>query len=790
MDLGVRDVLGGREARFERGRGLAMSLGGRARAGQEVHAAVEAERDPTWSSERTVRVSVVVRGWTCTLHGRMDGVEEADDYTLIEEVKSTALDGPDLAVSGGFPEWEAQVRLYVWMAGELRWPRPTGLLRVVSLQDGAQRTWTVDASGSPALGAAIAQVLEAWVFERETWLAWQGVRRDGRVAPAHPEWREGQDAIEAASRAAVDGGRHLLLTAPTGVGKTAAVLAGVLRGAARRGLGVYWATSKGTQRWIVEKTVQAMIAGGTPVRAVTLRSRESACCNRVGQDLRVECTPEACRFAAGHVANTKAFGVVASLQPGLADAERVDGAAASFTVCPYELAVELGAVADLVIGDYNQAFEPSRPLRRMFDERDWVIVVDEAHQLPDRAMGYGSPALPLALTAPVLGFVDRRWDAMKELAVELHRRIEESSWQAVERLGSVDVPGAGPDAGGDMIVELTKGDWADLRDRVDELAVDHARLRGLVDPAEHLAWEELAFAVIRFADALQRAGEETLVLWSASGLRLLCRDPAPVLKPSFERCVASVSMSATLAPTWFYRERCGMDAARVDELTIASPFPPGNRRVTVVNGVSTAFKDREKQRSMLRQVLEGILAEPAVADFPAGNVAFYFASYEQRDDLCAGLEVGRRRVLLPARPTPGVSDEEARAHVVAELQARRDVLLATVLGGAFSEGVDLPNDALSTVVIVGPALPPPSVDRRLVQAWYEDRWAAGFDLAYVQPGMTKVVQAAGRVVRSATDRGSVWLVCERFLRHEFAALLPADWVIARRAASRVAALAD
>jgi len=143
LDLGVRDVLGARDGRFERGRGLTMSFTGRTRAGQEVHAAVEAERDPTWSSERTVRVSVVVRGWTCTLHGRMDGVEEADEgadtYTLIEEVKSTALDGPDLAVSGGFPEWEGQLRLYVWMAGELRWPRPTGLLRVVSLQDGAHR---------------------------------------------------------------------------------------------------------------------------------------------------------------------------------------------------------------------------------------------------------------------------------------------------------------------------------------------------------------------------------------------------------------------------------------------------------------------------------------------------------------------------------------------------------------------------------------------------------------------------------------------------------------------------
>lgn len=753
-----------------------MSSGGRLRAGQEIHRDVQDEREATWASERTLKVSLVVRGWTCTLHGRADGVEEADDYTILEEVKSTALAADALQAAAGFPEWEAQLSLYLWMAVQLAWPAPIGQLRVVSLQDGAQRIWTFDAAGSSVLGATIAATLDKWVFAREQWLAWQGQRRDRPVQAAHPEWRPGQAEIVDASAFAVAEGRHLLLTAPTGVGKTAAVLAGVLSAAARRGLGVYWATAKGTQQWVAEKTTRAMIAAGTPLRAVTLRSRENACCNKSdplrivpfgGAGPVVDCRAEACRFAAGHVQNVEGAKVIERTQRGFVGAAEIDHAAGEFSVCPYELAVELGSVADLVIGDYNQAFDPAGSLKRMFDERDWVVVVDEAHQLPERARGYGSPVLNIAACQGVIACEVAAWAALKTLGEEILRRIEEAAWQATERVAGET---------GDLVVDLHKPDWEDLRDRVDELAFDHARLRGLVDPEVFQAWEDLAFDLAAFTAALLRAGEDTLCLWSPAGLRLLCRDPAPVLRPTFQRFVASVSMSATLRPTWFHRECCGLDAERVDELVVPSPFPTENRRVFIVNGVSTAWKNRERQRDKLRAVLQGILSssEPG---FPTGNVAFYFGSYDQRDDLCAELDTGTRRLLTPGRAESG--DESARERVVAELHARQDVLLATVLGGVYAEGIDLPNNALSTVVIVGPALPPPSVDRRLLQDWYEQRWDAGFDLAYIQPGMTRVVQAAGRVVRSAADRGTVWLVCERFLRHQFYDCLPEDWEIVR-----------
>ncbi len=796
LNLGVRDLLTAGERRFtgsSRDQLLAMSSRGRLKAGQDLHRAIALANSELpgegWSSERTVRVSLTIRGWTCTLHGRLDGVEQTDQYTILEEVKSTALSQDALMQVGAFPEWEGQLALYLWMATELRWTAPLGQLRVVSLLDGGQRIWTL--SPDPAWAGIVTRTLDRWVAEREDWLAWQGRRRDVPVRAAHDAWRDGQqDMVSTVERAVLDG-RHLLLVAPTGVGKTAAVLAGVLSAAARSGLGVYWATAKGTQQWVAEKTARAMIEAGTPLRAVTLRSRENACCNTRGpgsSEKDIDCRAESCRFAAGHADRVEASRLMQRVVPGHAGATELDAAAASFTVCPYELAIELGSRADLVIGDYNQAFDPAHALKRLFEERDWVVVVDEAHQLPDRAMAYGSPTLPLALCVPVIVNEDPRWEAMRLLALEVQQRVVDAEWRAVATRSTAR-PGA---LEGEVatLVELNPAEWTDLRDRIDELAVDHARLRNVADPEACLAWEALAMAVVRFVDALGRAGDETVVIWTPAGLRLLCRDPARLLKPAFDRFLASVSMSATLSPPWFYSERCGLDAERTDELRIPSPFPPEHRRVVVVNGVSTAWKDRERSRSSLRAVLEGIVvaheAERRLPGEKSGNIAFYFASYEMRDDLCVGLELGGRRLLAPARPDAGHDEEAARAWVAEELAARRDVVLATVLGGVYAEGIDLPNQALSTVVIVGPSMPPPSVDRHLLREWYEDRWDAGFDLAFVQPGMTRVVQAAGRVVRSATDKGTVWLVCERFLRREFADYLPDEWVVTRIAASKVA----
>jgi DNA excision repair protein ERCC-2 len=339
-------------------------------------------------------------------------------------------------------------------------------------------------------------------------------------------------------------------------------------------------------------------------------------------------------------------------------------------------------------------------------------------------------------------------------------------------------------------VEANLRRWIGLRDEVDELGVAFAALRATLPPDSLFSasiegadrWIELVRAVGRFTAALARAGEETVALWApgptiAPGTRLeipggrlalSCRDPSPTLGPAFAEALASVSISATLAPTWFYRDRCGMAIDRVDEHEVASPFPPENRLVLVVGGVSTALQHRLRDRDAVAEILER-----TVAAVP-GNLAIFFNSFEHLREVEEALPLADREVL---RQGPAM-DEGERTRLLDRMRdasAPRHRVLLGVLGGLFSEGVDLPGAALSAVIVVGPALPPPSFERQLLQEWYETRFGDGFTLAYVLPGMTRVAQAGGRVVRGPEDRGLVVLVCQRFLRHAWQRWLPSAW---------------
>ncbi len=802
LELGVHDLLEAGPPSGHLSMQAAWSARARMRAGQEAHTAWQDARaavDDSFQREVSLVHRVVVLGWEVAISGRIDGLSEEGEHTIVEELKSTALPGERLAGLGtdDFPHWTRQLQLYLHF---LQRARPgaapgsvLGRLVVVSLVDGLQRVLHVPPD--PTLGAWLERQLGFIVEEREQTLAWRATRRAASVPFAHDAWRPGQEDLAADVHEALAQGRHLLLTAPTGYGKTAAVLHAAVSVAWATDRRVFFATARTTQQHMAEETLRAMAARGLPLRAVSIRAREKICLNDV-----VACRPDACPYARDYYDKLRDGRLTeqAWADPdtaGQVGPDDVVAIAEPAELCPFALSLDLARGADVVIGDYNYVFDPAMRLSVVGDDPGaWIVVADEAHNLPERAMGYASPSLDLGQVEQAAAALDEdpRYRAIAELA----QRIAAWLRQAAQ---------AARDVGGELALPLEEG--VDLRTvrqlarDVDSVALDYVLLKherplfpaGVDDP-----WLEVARGVLRLRSALERAGDETVAIWRAArrqrwgrrrapqrsgqltmlgpatagsvgtedvSLSLLCRDPSPVLGPLFLDLAASVQMSATLEPPEFYGQVSGIEEERLRVARFASPFPPEHRRVLLLPQVSTEYRRRARDRDATAALISA-----AVRAVP-GNVAVFCSSFALRDDLLPLLDLGDRPVLIQERRM----SEQDRLDLLATLRRAEGHALLGVLGGIFAEGVDLPGDALLAAVIVGPALPMANLERRLLQRWFQDRYEQGFRYAWLVPGMARVVQAAGRVVRTPTDRGAIVLVGQRFLRREYQSFFPDDW---------------
>ena len=804
LEIGVHDLIDAGPQRGDLRLQVAWSARTRMKAGQQVHTAWQAERaaeDAGFRREVTLKRRIVVRGWECCIQGRVDGLSEEAGRVVVEEVKSTTLPA-DLLSSrclADFPDWARQVHLYLWfLAGD--GVAAVGRLVLVSLIDGYRRVLHVPAD--PGLGSWVEEQLDWLLLQHEDRMAWRARRRGVTVPFPHDTWRPGQETLADDIERSLRAGRRLLLQAPTGYGKTAAALYAALRVARDTGQRVFFATARTTQQRMAERTVAEMARRGLPIRAVTLRAREKVCLNEV-----VACRPDACKYSESYHDKVREKDLVAELwrlgagasMPGVPPPDTVQQVAGDAVACPFALSLDLVRSADLVIGDLNYAFDPAVRLTEVgVQPGEWLVIVDEAHNLPERVLDAASPSLRVAMADAAVdalrsGRHASRTGPFAQVAEDI------SDWL---RAGMARVPADARDRELALAVDegVDRRTLDELAERVEGLALDYALLR-LTHPPFAAGtpdlWLDLARAVLRARVAARGAGAETVAIWRASrrrwrrrkpratpgqvsllqgpsqahdlsdpaGLKLLNRDAARILAPMFKDLGGAVCMSATLSPPDFYERVLGIDPEALDRVDHPSPFPPENRRVLVCPEVSTEYRHRDRDRERT-----AALVSEALRAIP-GNTAVFCPSFAFRDALEPLLDLGDRPVLRQERGM----DERARAQLLDTLLEGRGHVLLAVLGGIFAEGIDLPGDALLGAVVVGPALPQANLERRLLQRWYQDNFGEGFRYAWLVPGMSRVVQAAGRIIRTEEDVGAIVLVGRRFVRNEYVAMMPEEW---------------
>lgn len=737
--------------------------------GQAIHSRYQEEAlatDPTYRREVALRHTFTHRGWAVTLTGRADGLRrDAGGALVVEEIKSVRR-GAQLA-NATRELYARQARLYAWMLTASEGVEVRAELVLIEIGgEGVEREeLPLDLA---ALELAIRQRLNSILggFERAERARADRHAAAGELRFPYRTLRPGQEEIVAAVTRTMEQGEQLLLEAPTGIGKTAATLMPVLRHALAHDRRVYVLTAKTLQQTMA-MTVCGLLNTERSFHALQLRAKAKMCANG-----EVICHEEYCPYARDYYGKLATSGLVSRLlgDHGELLPDEIFTAARAAEVCPFEVSLELAAASEVVVCDYNYAFDPwvaLEPFAPGAHLGDTVLVIDEIHNLVERGRGYLSPELAAAAA--------RR--AAAELAgagpAELLARNAALCRELAELIDDA-VDSALAIAGGEAAESQLPEDalWA-LRPEFDAAFVDYLEhQRETKSFRADDAFVTLYFTLLRFLAGLLEEGPafSHLVERREDGgvLRVLCKDPSRHLGSVLGRAHAVVGLSATLSPPEFYRDLLGFDPARTTTLSLPSPFPPEHRRLVLDASLSTAYRERAASARPLGERLA------AFVDEIDGNSLILFPSFAFLHEVAAHLHPRRKRVLRQQR-------EDGNREREALLDTLRgavfgDVALLAVAGGVFAEGVDYPGEMLRAVAVVGPCLPVPTVETRLLQEYYEERFERGFEFAFVVPGMTRVVQAAGRLIRSPEDRGVIALFDRRFLHRPYRDRLPPDWL--------------
>ncbi len=777
LRLSVADLLDHRAARHL---GFA-NRGGFERlwVGQAIHSRYQEqamEREPSYRREVELSLKFNHRGWQVTLTGRADGVyRDADGSLAIEEIKSVR---PNTEPSPGLlATYRRQAAIYGWIlhrSGAAPLPVRAELVLIeIGTADIERLEVELDWE---ELETGIRLSLNTLVHDYQ---AARAHRQRRQLAAERLEFpfhqpRPGQQEIVDRAGLAVEQREHLLIQAPTGLGKTAAVLFPVLREALARDLRVFVLTAKNTQAAMANRVIDLLNREGA-FHSLHLRAKARMCAND-----EIICHEDYCQYARDYYAKLQRSQLIPRLlqEHSLLEPDAIYAASKSTRVCPFEISLELGRQVQVVVGDYNYALDPFVKLTEFQGDADLsgtVLVVDEIHNLIDRGRGYYSPELTAkgcrdaasSLRRVGRGAEGGPTNRLRELCTALEDLIRTGVDGQLDRPDrSAVAEGAAPED------EL----WR-LRPAFDRGFVDYLEFRRDTRSfAANDAFVELYFKLLRFLNTLQLASspkhaESFSFLFRRTdgepSFSLLCKDASAFLGATINRCRSCIGLSATLQPFEFYRDLLGFDEARTSTLEVPGAFPAENRRIVVDTSVATTYRTREDNY--------GPIAE-RLAEFARsvpGNSMAIFPSYRFLAEVEERLPDCGRNVLVQQQTTSEARRQEVLDALTNPLAG--DTLLLAVAGGVFSEGVDYPGDALLAVAVVGPCLPAVTMEQKLLQAYYDERFERGFEYAFVVPGMTRVVQAAGRLIRSADDRGVIALLDRRFLQQPYRKHLPAEW---------------
>ena len=803
----------------EAGKGLGVTTEAprKPRGSEESRYSVEPPPTPAYHAEVTLRHTCRMDGVTFLVSGRADGVwYDPAGGCIVEEIKSASLTMADRYIRSPREADLAQLTCYGYFLCAAKGLNRITLRLTYAAPGYEEEAYFADSiMTAEQLAGGYAAILRMILprakdmVERESTLR----KTAKRAIFPYAEVRDAQQDMIRECWRDLRAGKTLFAEAPTGIGKTIATLYPAVRcyGEGRFDK-IFYLTAKNATRREAFAAVQRLNEAATPIRACVITARESACiCEAAksgGSRLSTYCNPVSCPYAKGYYDRVESvlFDLLDSGKTVFSGLD-IRAAARKWQVCPYELALDLSELCEVVICDYNYVFSPSVYLRRYFSEgiphtegHRYAFLVDEAHNLPDRARDMYGGSLSLTDVMAVQDAM-HGWESRvgTDLLFPTEDAGEPEDDRAAPRLrsSSLDdligvlsrmsascaetmiVDGDGVRRG----VNLDRNQPVVLCDTVRSLSIlcDRWLRRNLNHPlyptVDTLATALRGFRIAsdyydrRFATFVEVEGEDVRV-------KLTCLDPAGILRPILQKAEASILFSATLTPNDYYADVLGGDRDSV-LVSFESPFPRDRLCVAVCEEVSTRYEDRDKScRKIMNYIAATISAK-------RGNYMVYFPSYAYMEKVYALFQKKYPTVKTVVQ-TPGMTYAEREAFIAAFTPDNKELLVGfCVLGGSFSEGVDLPGRCLIGTVIVGVGIPALSNERNIMREYYDETRVTadfetagegeGYAYAYTYPGMTHVLQAAGRVIRRPEDYGVVVLLDDRYAAEPYLHLYPEHW---------------
>lgn len=714
--------------------------------GVKGHKLLQSQLDEGWKAEEYISRDESIGKICLRVQGRADAVRRSENRIQVMEIKTTSVNPRTIAL-GDHPEHLAQGEIYAYLlcANEgVAFAEVTLVYyRLDGIENRYRRSYTFDELRERF--CSLAKPYADWVEALDEWKELSVPTLETLKFP-FPNYRDGQREMAKQVFYAMRDGSRALIEAPTGIGKTAASMFGALKALGKQKItAIFYLTARTTGRRAAEHALEIMRQNGLKLRSITITAKEKCCPMQ-----QTECF--GCPLAADYYERRRPA-LKEALEIEAADAEIIRALAAEYEICPYELSLDMSEQADVIICDYNYAFDPRVYLRRYFDQKSKVgLLVDEAHNLPDRARDMLS--------------IELSGKRIEEIRREVGRfeGRESPTYMALTQLLKVFTR---PDA---EIEALTApaDEWIQAAQNFADVAGD---IQSPEPEVHKLMLDCVWFA--RTARQMDEAHYRAMVLPQENriAVRLWCYDPSAHLQKIYKRVGGVALFSATLAPMDHYAQQLGLDANGEDSLLqLDSPFPPENL-LTVRLPVSVKFNDRERTLNSVVQIIH------TMAEAHPGNYLACFPSFAYLN-----MVYERYRFYYPddfvMRQQSGM-DEKSRTAFIECFQAnpKRSMVAFIVLGGVFAEGVDLPDDRLSGAAIISTGIPQIGFERSLIQELYDDGFGSGYDVAFTYPGIRRVLQAAGRVIRTETDRGVVLLLDMRYGEEKMQMLLPNHWQV-------------